>query len=243
MVAFATAAATALVSNRPREAPRTVHLRAVSTPPQAPGGPASASLDWQRDASNRAPVVRQARFGRAEVNALGDLRLLVEAHDPDGDSVRLRTGWWVNEDYLETPAPVLTRDRLARGDRVRARVYASDGSKESPGFDVAEIVVGNAPPMITTFPNGFDASGAFVYPIGVIDADGDRDLEYVLVEGPAGMRIEAHEGTLTWRPGPDQVGRHAVRIEVRDGRGGSESQAFTLEVDSAAAPGADLAGS
>ena len=220
----------------------------VSAGPASAGAPAPAAIEataplrqLEPRPGNRAPLVRDAHFTNERVTALGDLRLSVEAWDPDGDPISLRTTWWIDGERVDTDAPVLTRDRFSRGKRLRAFVVASDGSHESEAFATPEIVVENAPPMITTYPTGFDATGAFVYPIGVIDADGDRDLEFRLVEGPAGMRIEAHEGTLTWRPGIEQVGRHAVRVEVHDGRGGSESQVFALKVRRVPTPAADLA--
>jgi hypothetical protein len=190
---------------------------------------------------NRAPVIRRAEFGSPRATALGDLRLQIEAHDPDGDPVYIRTRWQVDDREFETPTPVLPRIHLSRGATVRAWVIAVDGSNESPPYSTRTLVVENAPPTITTFPRGFDATGAFVYPLGAVDADGDRSLEFVLIEGPAGMRIEAHEGTVTWLPNADQIGRHPVRIEVRDGRGGRESQVFVLRVQRSASEARDLA--
>lgn len=179
---------------------------------------------------NHAPVVHRVDFTVSRLTALGDLRLAIEAVDPDGDPIELRTTWWVSGVALETPTPMLPRDRFSRGDRIRASIVAFDGSRESEPLETHEVVVSNAAPRITSFPTGFDATGAFVYPLGAVDPDGDLTLEYRLLEGPEGMRLEAHEGTLSWRPRADQIGRHAVRIEVHDGRGGREVQAFALQV-------------
>jgi hypothetical protein len=150
--------------------------------------------------------------------------------DPDGDPVTVRTTWTVDGREVDTRIPVLERSLFSRGAHIQAAVVALDGIHESQPFFTREIVVANAPPLMTTFPKGFDATGSFVYPMGAIDLDGDRGLEFHLIEGPPGMRIEAHDGTLTWRPGSDQGGRHSVRVEVRDGHGGRESQSFELDV-------------
>ncbi len=176
------------------------------------------------------PRIESVSFRQGPVTASSDLRLEIHANDPDGDPVRLLTWWSINGRDLETAAPLLPQAHLRRGDMITARVVASDGGQESAPFLTEVVVVENAPPLITTFPAGFDAAGAFVYPIGAIDPDGDRSLEYHLIEGPDGMAIEPHEGTLTWLPGSDQNGRHTVRVEVRDGQGGVQHQVFDLYV-------------
>lgn len=187
------------------------------------------------------PRIESVSFGPGPVTAAGDLRLKIHASDPDGDPVRLRTWWSINGHELETTAPVLPQAYLQRGDAIAVRVVASDGEAESAPFLADAVVVENATPQITTFPKGFDATGAFVYPIGAIDPDGDRDLQYRLLEGPSGMTVEPHEGTLTWLPGSDQKGRHPVQVQVLDGRGGLQVQAFDLVVRETRPVPADLA--
>ncbi len=199
-------------------------------PPEAvpPAAPAPAALVPRP--GNRPPTLRRVEFTRERVTAQSDLRLQVEVFDPDGDPVSLHTTWHLPSGPLATPTPVLPREHLERGARLQVTVVAADGSHESEPWVSGKIVVGNAAPTITTFPRGFDANGAFVYPIGAVDPDDDPLLEFALVEGPPGMRIEAHEGTLTWRPRPEQAGRHRVRVEVSDGLGGRSAQVFVLWV-------------
>ena len=176
------------------------------------------------------PQIESVSFPQGPVTASRDLQLEIHASDPDGDAVRLRTWWSINGREIETASPVLPKAHLRRGDTITARVVASAGGRESAPFLTQPSVVENAPPLITTFPAGFDAVGAFVYPIAAIDPDGDQGLEYRLVEGPDGMAIEPSEGTLMWSPGSEQNGRHRVQVEVRDGRGGVQYQAFDLSV-------------
>ncbi len=176
------------------------------------------------------PRIESVSLGQGPATASRDLRLEIHASDPDGDPVRLLTWWSINGHELGTVAPLLAKAHLRRGDTISARVVAFDASHESAPFLTDVIVIENAPPLITTFPMGFDAAGGFVYPIGAVDPDGDHNLEYHLLEGPDGMAIEPHEGTLTWVPGADQKGRHTVRVEVRDGQGGVGQQEFDLQV-------------
>lgn len=203
---------------------------AGEAPGTGPAGSAEAVPDRAPRPGNRPPIVEAVRFASDVVTTRGDLRLQIQAWDPDGDPLTVRTRWQLDGRPLEGTRPILARSDFVRGSRLRATVIADDGSHQSEPFTTPEIVVANAPPTITTFPKGFDATGAFVYPLGAVDPDGDHRLEFLLLEGPRGMRIEAHEGTLTWRPRADQAGSHRVHLEVRDGYGGSESQVFVLEV-------------
>lgn len=204
-------------------------------------GPALPPRLQARPRGRSAPHIESVSFGAGVVTAARDLRLEIHASDPDGDPVRLRTAWRIDGLDVETATPVLPQSHLRRGATITARVIASDGNEESLPFATQAIVVSNAPPRITTFPMGFDTTGAFVYPIGAIDPDGDRDLQYRLIEGPGGMTIEPHEGILSWIPSSTQGGRHPVQVEVRDGQGGSQLQVFDLVVREHPLPLSDLA--
>ncbi len=184
-----------------------------------------------RDVASLEPRIGEVRFRPAVATAGQDLRLQVEAWDPEGDPVTLQTEWIVDGRQIETSEPVLAHVEFARGSAIRARVRvrAGDGARESALFSTDEIAVSNAPPVFTTFPGGFDAAGTLVYPLAASDPDGDVELRFRLLEGPRGMHLEA-DGVLRWQPGPDQAGRHPVRLEVRDGHGGSDVQSFDLHV-------------
>ncbi len=69
----------------------------------------------------------------------------------------------------------------------------------------------------------------YSYPVVAQDPDGDS-LTYSLTQAPAGMTIDPISGEITWNPGPDQVGDHPVTVSASDGRGGVDTQSFTLAV-------------
>ncbi|NJR16280.1 MAG: hypothetical protein HC785_11555, partial [Calothrix sp. CSU_2_0] len=54
-------------------------------------------------------------------------------------------------------------------------------------------------------------------------------MTYDLVLKPEGMAVGAN-GTITWRPGDEHVGKHQVIARVSDGRGGVDLQSFEVEV-------------
>ena len=68
------------------------------------------------------------------------------------------------------------------------------------------------------------------------DADAGDVLSYALVQGPAGMTIEAGTGQLHWTPGAAQTGTHDVTVKVTDAGGLSATQSFQLTVAPVAVP-------
>jgi hypothetical protein len=79
------------------------------------------------------------------------------------------------------------------------------------------------------------ADEARLYSYQPVIEDPDQDiLTFNLLQAPEGMTIDA-EGLVTWTPSAIQVGRHDVLIQVSDGVGGTDTQAFSITV----AAGAD----
>jgi hypothetical protein len=68
------------------------------------------------------------------------------------------------------------------------------------------------------------------------DPDGDP-LTYATPLLPRGARFDHQQRTLTWRPTPDQVGRHELRLAVSDGRATTELS-LTVLVSRNLPPGA-----
>jgi len=232
-----------LVVLEPISAPWTPLSPSESTPTADPGGsevgrtaesgfpqPSLRTTSGSADATGSPPRIDRVSFGSGPLTAARDLRLEVRASDPDGEIVTLRTTWMVNGIPLATNTPRLPKIHLRRGSEIAAHVIASDGNQESTPYVTETVRIGNAAPLITSFPSGFDPFGRFVYPIAALDPDGDRALEYHLAAGPPGMTIEPRDGTLRWQPASDQSGRHTVRVEVRDGYGGVQRQVFDLRV-------------
>lgn len=67
------------------------------------------------------------------------------------------------------------------------------------------------------------------YVVTATDADGDV-LEYALDQGPPGMWIDASSGELNWWVTSQEAGVHDVTVSVSDGRGGTDSQSYVLEI-------------
>jgi RHS repeat-associated protein len=69
----------------------------------------------------------------------------------------------------------------------------------------------------------------FRYEATATDSDGDV-LTYQLVTKPTGMAIDSERGVLIWQPAADQLGNFDVVLQVEDGKGGSATQSFQINV-------------
>lgn len=68
------------------------------------------------------------------------------------------------------------------------------------------------------------------------DPDAGDVLGYALVQGPAGMTIDAGTGQLHWTPGAAQTGTQDVTVKVTDAGGLTAMQSFQLTVSPVAVP-------
>ncbi|MCA6518106.1 MAG: cadherin domain-containing protein, partial [Pseudanabaena sp. M110S1SP2A07QC] len=82
-----------------------------------------------------------------------------------------------------------------------------------PGRNVAEVVGGNA----------------YSYDVNATDKDSDP-LAYRLLVAPEGMTINANSGLIAWNTTTANVGNQSIVVEVADGRGGTDTQSYTLSV-------------
>jgi hypothetical protein len=180
---------------------------------------------------NTAPVVRSVRIEpQGEIAAGSEIALHPEAHDRDGDPISYRYLWWVNDATVPNEGPVLSTEGLRRGDRIRARVVATDGTELSEPFEAGEVTLTNAVPVIVSEPPTFGLDGHFHYEVRAEDPDGDRPLHYRLALAPEGMRLIDRDASIEWRPDAKQAGRHVVEVVVEDTKGGSARQRFELFV-------------
>ena len=98
----------------------------------------------------------------------------------------------------------------------------------SETFSIDVIAINHPPTIISTPPTTAVPGMTFHYDVHAVDADGDS-LVYTLTTEPSGMTIDSL-GQITWSPQAGDVGSQQVAVSVSDGRGGSDSQQFTLTV-------------
>ena len=106
------------------------------------------------------------------------------------------------------------------------------GSEATQTFGLQVVAdAANVPPTITSAPGEIIKSGLiYRYRVQANDPNADP-LTFQLDVAPAGMTIDG-EGLIAWRPTVTELGLHPVRLRVEDGRGGIDTQDFTLQVNS-----------
>jgi RHS repeat-associated protein len=105
------------------------------------------------------------------------------------------------------------------------------GGQDQQAFDLTVGIDNpNFPPVIRSQAPGTVTLGrGYLYQVMATDDDQDL-LYYDLTQAPAGMSINAHTGLIEWQPTANQLGDSAVVVRVQDGRGGVDTQQFTVTV-------------
>ena len=188
-------------------------------------------LDVRPSSARRDPQIistprTSARLGR-------EYFYLVEATDSAGDPLTysLSThpdGMSINEVGLLSWVP--SNDQIGNH-AVELLVQDGRGGSRSQAY---EITVGsqdvNSAPTIVSIPQLTAAlDRGFAYDIVARDVDGDP-LRYSLLSAPRGMSIDTLRGTVRWTPDDQQLGQHAVVVEVQDPLLDTSTQRFVVEV-------------
>ncbi len=104
----------------------------------------------------------------------------------------------------------------------------SNGASASQSYTLT-VLDTNQLPVITSSPLLITNEGEFYqYLVVANDADGDA-LQYSLELAPEGMLI-SDSGLIEWLPGYELAGAHEVHVEVDDGKQGTATQHFSLDV-------------
>jgi hypothetical protein len=118
---------------------------------------------------------------------------------------------------------------------VTVRVSDQSGNAVSQSFTVT-VVTSNEPPVISSNPPASARVGkAYRYQVVAEDPESGA-LTYSLGQAPAGMTIDAGNGSLQWSPTEADEGVQPVAIDVSDPQGATTRQAFVLEVTTDNAP-------
>lgn len=90
--------------------------------------------------------------------------------------------------------------------------------------------VNQAPKITSTAVTTASVEKLYTYDVDASDVDSGDILSYALTALPAGMSINSQTGIINWTPTASQVGSQAITVNVTDGKGGSDSQSFTISV-------------
>lgn len=117
-----------------------------------------------------------------------------------------------------------------------ATVTVASGATTTQNFgDQTASTVNESPYFTSNAPRYAEVSENYQYQAVAVDPNGDP-LQYSLVSAPSGMVIDAATGRIAWTPTATEVGSQVVSVQVSDGRGGTATQTFSLNVVSTQAP-------
>jgi hypothetical protein len=171
----------------------------------------------------------------------GDVLTAVpDAIDPEGDHLEFTYEWRVNGAKAGSDRQFDTA-KLRRGDEITVTVVANDGNAESSPRTLDKVTLINSAPTIVKLPELERQGSTLTYQFEAEDAEGDRNLRFFLADAPDGMEIDAYTGLLSWRPRPDQAGKHLVKVGVKDSEGDASQFEWEVVVNAAAAEPAPAA--
>lgn len=107
---------------------------------------------------------------------------------------------------------------------------------ERGGFDLQYFTItvaqpNTAPVISSTAPVGpAGINLPYQYNADAIDADGDT-FAWLLTVAPDGATIDATTGVINWTPNSEQLGSQEFVVNVNDGRGLSDQQTFSVNVE------------
>ena len=183
---------------------------------------------------NSRPV---ANAGTDQTATVGDTVTLNGNGSQDADGDPLSFAWSLITNPTDSMATLAGADTATpsfppdKAGEYIAQLIVNDGQLASPP-DTALVTVSvppppNQAPSITSAAVTTVRSGSlYSYQVIATDPEGDP-LSYVLTTFPTGMTINA-SGLINWTPA--STGNFNVTVEVSDGKGGSATQSFTINV-------------
>jgi hypothetical protein len=196
------------------------------------GSAESEPLRASVQAGNQAPLIEALYLAPdGEVRPGQEVTAAPQAKDPDGDTLEYEFSWLLNGRPVRgADRAALDTSKLTRGDRLQARVRVFDGEAWSPLAESMTLSLANRAPHFSGVPPIASSAGLVQAEFEAEDPDGDRSLRFRVLEGPAGLSIDPLSGKLSWRPGPEAAGTHAVELAVADSFGAESALRFELDV-------------
>jgi hypothetical protein len=109
---------------------------------------AEASTFQTAPSSNAAPRIDDLRLEPSSPFPGDRVRVAVEAHDPEGDTIQYGFSWSIDGAAISNPDSDLVLRDVAKGSEVVVRVVTRDAHSEGAGAE-ASAVVANRPPEVT----------------------------------------------------------------------------------------------
>ncbi|MGN6545519.1 MAG: putative Ig domain-containing protein, partial [Aureliella sp.] len=180
---------------------------------------------------NRPPVFQSAP--NTGVLPGADYRYAAEASDADNDAIVFSLAEGPSGMTVDAASGLVSYDNAVSG--VYSVALTASDTRGGTATQRFTLQVGSSsgigsPTILSTPPVTTVAGSQYVYTVWAVDPM-QSQLEFSLLEAPAGMAIDSASGRMTWQPTSSDVGTEpSVRIEVRNALGGIGSQAYRLAV-------------
>jgi hypothetical protein len=193
------------------------------------GGKEFAVTTREAQAVNSPPFATRARLEPQNPVSGSTVRAVAESADPDGDLVKFRYEWYVNDTRVPGDSETLVLKEVKRGSRIHAKAIPNDGAADGAWVESPRYEVVNGLPVVKSeVPKELPPGRDFKYRIEAHDPDGDP-LTYALKSGPDGAVMNG--STLEWKVPEEQIGRPVeFTVEISDGKDGNTVQTISMMV-------------
>jgi hypothetical protein len=178
-------------------------------------------------AGNTPPEIGDVRLEPKALTTGGTVKAVAAGTDPDGDPVRMRFTWFVDDKEVPGEGEQMVLSGVKKGSWIHVRVSTHDGTAEgSWKYSPKYLVVNSLPVVKSRPPEEIPPDRRFSYRIEAEDPDGDP-LSYDLVKSPPGMVLSG--STLEWEVPEDVFGKTLeVVVAISDGDGGKTVCTLTM---------------
>lgn len=184
---------------------------------------------------NDPPVITAIQTQNATEGALWTYQVLASDIDPTADTLvyslkTAPTGMQIEKSTGKLTWTPVNTDVGTHS--VTVRVEDGKGGITESSFTI-NVANTNDPPVIVSTPStGATKNLLYTYQVNANDPDPTNDkLTYTLLQGPTGMVMDSASGLLKWTPQATDINKSFnVSIEVTDGKGGKDTQAWVIKV-------------
>jgi hypothetical protein len=157
----------------------------------------------------------------------------VEAFDIDGDTLTYSLVIFPEGMEIDTIEGTITwtpTNSQVGTTPVIIKIIDWSAGEVEQSFEITVENVNDQPTIISTPSLTAKEEVVYTYPVQAEDVDSEDILTYELAINPSGMQINSSSGIISWTPTNSQVGDNSVVVMVLDGKGGSATQPFSVNV-------------
>jgi len=180
-------------------------------------------------AVNALPAVTDVRIEPQAPTSGSTVRAITQGQDADGDSLKFRYKWYVNDLPVAGESESLVLKGVKKGAWVHVSVTPNDGFADGAWKESSRYQVVNALPVVkSTVPTKIPPSMVLRHTIVAEDPDGDP-MTFTLSKGPPGMILKG--STIEWQVPESAIGTHVeVVVTISDIDGGQTVQTFAMTI-------------